>query len=130
MRGSLRQVPGPGLPAIAGRGVAGASGSSRLLPIRGPCKPDLAALAKSLTDHASRRGRGIGTRSGLDAGGRLRTIRAFLSDATTATSTIGPTVSRASRPARSRSEAAASAGWMQRRRVRADSSRCSGTSLR
>jgi hypothetical protein len=39
----LRQAPG--LPAIAGRGVVGAPGSSRLLPIR-PAPPDVTCLPR------------------------------------------------------------------------------------
>jgi hypothetical protein len=117
----LRQAPG--LPAIAGRGVVGAPGSSRLLPIR-PAPPDVTRLPRRRSPHKQSFPGGagrIGTRSGLDAGGRLRTMRASPSRAQPRHN-HNP-VSRASRPARSRSGAGASAGRMQWRRVRAVSAR-------
>ena len=61
--------------------------------------------------------------AGWTLGGRLRIMRASLFRTQPRQQYIRATVSRASRPARSRSGAGASAGRMQRRRVRAVSAR-------
>jgi hypothetical protein len=120
----LRQAPG--LPAIAGPGVVGAPGSSRLLAIR-PAPPDVTRLPPrpSQPDDGCAEGSdGSGRVAGLRLGGRLRTMRASLSRAQPRLPHPWPdTVSRASRPVRSRSGAGPSAGRMQRRRVRAVSAR-------
>ena len=119
----MSTTAGPGLPAIAGRGDVGAPGVKPLTPDpSGPSRRDPLATVTITAQHSSRGGAGrIGTRSGLDAGGRLRTMRASLSR--TPPQHSHDPVSRASRPARSRSGAGASAGRSKLRRVRAVSAR-------
>jgi hypothetical protein len=109
----LRQAPG--LPAIAGRGVAGDPGSSRLLPIRPAPQVPQSFSGQSPTNDAQRAGR-IGTRSGLDAGGTTpHNARLAVPDATTTTSTSGspcraPAARRARGAERERAQAGASGG--------------------
>jgi hypothetical protein len=71
----------PGLPSIAGRGVVGAPGSSRLLAIR-PAPPDVTRLPRrrsSRSDRCAKGPDGSGRAAGWTLGGRLRTMRASLS---------------------------------------------------
>ena len=91
----------------------------------GPSERELLATVMIRSERSTNRGAGgIGTRSGLDAGGATpHNPRLPLPDAITTTSTARRYVSRASRPARSRSGAGASAGRSKRRRVRTVSAR-------
>jgi hypothetical protein len=77
--GSGRRVSfaaGPDLPAIASRGVAGAPGSAVDFRSHRPLRTRPTDQRKAAAQRVSRGGAGgIGTRSGLDAGGPLRTIR-------------------------------------------------------
>jgi hypothetical protein len=103
----LRQAPG--LPAIAGRGVVGALESSRLLPIRRPLATVTITAQQSSPGGAGR----IGTPSELDAGGRLRTMRGFLSRSNHGTTTIpcrAPAARRARGAERERAQAGRSGG--------------------
>ena len=117
----LRQAPG--LQTIADRGgrTRGQAVHSRS---HRPLRTHAACTAMISAQRSTRGGAGaIRTRSGLDAGGRLRTIRAPPCPGRNHDNLHSATVSRASRPARSRSGARASAGWSKRRRVRAVSAR-------
>jgi hypothetical protein len=119
----LRQALG--LPVIAGRGVVGAPGSSRSLPIP-PAPPELTRRQRHPHRSTAAPAEGLagsGRAAGWTLGGRLRTMRASLSRTQSLPRPHRVLVSRASRPARSRSGAGASAGRMQRRRVRAVSAR-------
>ena len=107
-------------------GVVGDPGSSRLLPIP-PAPPDATdrPTVKKPPQRSTRRGAdGLGTRSGLDVGRATpHNPRHPHLGATTTEPHRRSAVSRASRPARSRSEAGASADRSKRRRVRAVSAR-------
>jgi hypothetical protein len=107
----LRQAPG--LPATPAGGVVGAPGVKPFTPDpSGPSGRDSLATVTITTRRWVRGGAGrIGTGSGLDTGGRLRMIRASLSDASTATTAIGqPCRAPAARRARGAERERALAG--------------------
>jgi len=107
----LRQASG--LPLTAVRGVAGAPGSSRLLPIP-PSPPQVTDFQRNIPAQQQPHGGdgGIGTRSGLDAGGATPHNPCLpFPDATTTTSTLGPPCrARAARRARGAGRERALAG--------------------